>query len=486
MPAPVIKGVSQVMAHTPGLAQYGSKPGRELPGDAAVRQQFQQALRDWPAAVAYPPNQVFVGAMTTEELAGHPRPWYDHPLAGAERRGAFGEIFPEQEFLGWVKAVDVFDLVHLEENCARQAGEALAQHPLAGAEDAQRVGAGIPLVQVQGMIARGEAIPLHLRDGTIAGCLRHGRADDENLHGRVLLENLAAKASAVMAVRRLLRHDLGVDPGTIDYIINTGEEAVGDRYQRGAGNLAKAVGESCGCVNATGGDVKAFCCAPIHALVVAGSLVQAGVFRNVLVVGGGSMAKLGMKFQRHLGRGLPVMEDMLAAFAVLVGPDDGQSPVLRLDCVGKHNISAAASAEAIYQCLVVRPLEEHGLGLTDIDKYAVELHNPEVTETGGSGDVARTNYRIIAALAVRRGEIGRDQLESFISARGMPGFSPTQGHVPAAVPYLGHALRDMRAGRTRTAMLIAKGSLFLGMMTRLADGMSVLVERNPALEQATS
>jgi betaine reductase len=35
----------------------------------------------------------------------------------------------------------------------------------------------------------------------------------------------------------------------------------------------------------------------------------------------------------------------------------------------------------------------------------------------------------------------------------------------------------MRNGQLQRVMLIAKGSLFLGKMTTLADGMSVLVER---------
>ena len=50
-------------------------------------------------------------------------------------------------------------------------------------------------------------------------------------------------------------------------MIGSGEEAVGDRYQRGGGNLAKAIAEQAGCVDASGSDVKAFCCGPVHALV---------------------------------------------------------------------------------------------------------------------------------------------------------------------------------------------------------------------------
>ncbi|MGQ0572535.1 MAG: DUF5940 domain-containing protein, partial [Armatimonadota bacterium] len=59
-----------------------------------------------------------------------------------------------------------------------------------------------------------------------------------------------------------------------------------------------------------------------------------------------------------------------------------------------------------------------------------------------------------------------------------PGFAPTQGHIASAIPYLGHAWRLMREGRLRRALFLAKGSLFLGRMTRMADGISVLLEAN--------
>ena len=60
----------------------------------------------------------------------------------------------------------------------------------------------------------------------------------------------------------------------------------------------------------------------------------------------------------------------------------------------------------------------------------------------------------------------------------MPGFSPTQGHVASAVPYLGHALDGLRDGALRSALFLAKGSLFLGRMTQMSDGLSFLLERN--------
>ena len=114
--------------------------------------------------------------------------------------------------------------------------------------------------------------------------------------------------------------------------------------------------------------------------------------------------------------------------------------------------------------------------MTDVDRYAVEMHNPEITEPGDSGDVPKTNYRTLAAMAVLRGEIERDQMDEFSATHGMPGFSPTQGHIPAGVPYLGHAHAAMRRGELENAMIVAKGSLFLGRMTQLVDGVSFLIE----------
>jgi len=184
-----------------------------------------------------------------------------------------------------------------------------------------------------------------------------------------------------------------------------------------------------------------------------------------------------MKFRGHLAKEMPLLEDGLAAMAVLVGPSDGESPLLRLDVVGRHSVGASGSAKQIYESLVVRPLERAGLCISDIDKYAVELHNPEITEPVGSGNVPRTNYRTIGGMAVLRGELSREELDGFERRHGLPGFSPTQGHIPAALPYLPHLRDAMRDGQVRRAMLIAKGSLFLGKMTTLADGMSVLVER---------
>jgi betaine reductase len=183
-----------------------------------------------------------------------------------------------------------------------------------------------------------------------------------------------------------------------------------------------------------------------------------------------------MKFQGHLQHDQPILEDVLAGVAVLVGDDDGHSPVLRLDAIGRHTVGAGSSQQAIFEHLVVKPLQQLGLCLRDVDKYATELHNPEVTEPSGSGNVPLLNYRVIAGLAALRREILPAEVAAFVNAHGLPGFSPTQGHIASAIPFLGHALDRMAAGTMHRAMFLAKGSLFLGRMTQMADGLSFILE----------
>lgn len=473
---PVIKGVSYFMGHVPSLVRYGSKPYREIPKDPALADRIIRNLRPWTSALAYPPNQVFVGNLTPEDLEKTETPWYSHPLSDATRWGAFGEIMPEEEFYGILKICDEFDLIMLEESFLQQITSLLEKHPLISEPDFKRLGKGFPMAEIEKTINQAHALPLFINGDRLIGCFKSGHEEDVNLTPEILLENLAGRASGVMALRNLTSR-VGA-AGDINYLLGCGEEAVGDRYNRGGGNMAKAIGELSGCQHATGSDVKAFCCAPVHAMVIGASLVSSGVFGNVVVCAGGSLAKLGMKFQGHLRHDIPVLEDTLAGIAIWISRNDSRSPIIRLDCIGKHEISSGSSQQAILEKLVVEPLDRLGMKITDIDKYATEMHNPELTEPQGSGNVPRTNYRVIGSFAVLRQEIEKSNLDDFVRTRGMLGFSPTQGHIASAVPVLGHALRDMENGRINTALFLAKGSLFLGRMTQLSDGISFLLERN--------
>ena len=85
----------------------------------------------------------------------------------------------------------------------------------------------------------------------------------------------------------------------------------------------------------------------------------------------------------------------------------------------------------------------------------------------------------MASLAALNKQINKNEIDKFVKERGMPGYAPTQGHVPSAVPFLGHALEAMKKGKMKRAMFVAKGSLFLGRMSQLSDGISFLLEANP-------
>lgn len=475
--SPVVRAVTYYLAHVPSMIRHGSKPLREIAVQPSVLDKILSHMNPFEKAVAYPPNQVFIGNLDPDDLLKLPSPWYQNDLPDASRHGPFGEIMPEDEFLGIMKICDEFDLLLIEKGFLEDIASGLESHPLITGQDLNKIeNKGAPLADIEKAVKGEGAMPLYIHGNNLIGCCRGGHEQDFNLIPEILIENLTNRASGVMALRHMISKF--ADAELFEYLIGCGEEAVGDRYNRGGGNMAKAIGELCGCGNATGSDTKAFCCAPVHAMVIGAGLVSSGIFRNVAVIAGGSFAKLGMKFHGHLRSEMPILEDVLAGIAIWIGQNDGQSPVIRLDAIGKHDIRSGSSQQDIFQNLVLDPLDHVGLKLTDIDKFATEMHNPELTEPQGSGNVPKTNYRIIGSLAILRKEIEGNGLDNFIKTRGMPGFSPTQGHIASAVPVLGHAVRKMKAGEMKRALFLAKGSLFLGRMTQLADGISFLLERN--------
>jgi glycine/sarcosine/betaine reductase complex component C subunit beta len=434
-----IHACSVVLAHAPDLVRHGSKPMRELAADSdGLLASLSGALRTYDDALAYPPNQVLIGNLRPEALWEIERPWWRQPV-DPRSEGRFGVIVDQAELYRRMQEADRFGLFKLDGTVPGNGGLTITD------------------------------------EGREIGSMAGAHDVDESLSSPVLLENLACKATGALALEHVLRIS-ELAPEEVQYVIGSGEEAVGDRYQRGGGNLAKAIAEQAGCVNASGSDVKAFCCGPVHALVAAGSLVAAGVFPHVVVVAGGSLAKLGMKFSGALRHGAPVLEDVLAGFAVVVGPPGDGAPEIRLDAVGRHRVGSGSAQQAVLEDLVVEPLERLGRRILDVDRYATELHDPEITEPAGAGNVPSRNYKLIGALAVRRGELAREELDGFERAHGLPGFSPTQGHVASAVPWLPHGLEALRAGEIGSTMLLAKGSLFLGRMTELADGLSIILE----------
>ena len=475
----VLKGMSYTLAITPDMVLHNGTTQtteRVVNPDSEYLKELPGHIRSYEDALAYLPNQVYIGNKTPEDLEAIEFPWYDKKCEG-KRKGKYGEIMPQDEFLGLMQICDVFDLVKLETSFADEVRRKLAAHALIGEEKAAILDKNEETVEdIKILVEEEHAEPLY-HNGVLVGAVKRAHDVDVNLSAHVMLENLVTKASSVLSLLHLLETS-GIDAGEVEYVIDCCEEACGDMNQRGGGNFAKAAAEAAGLMNATGSDARGFCAGPAHALLSAASLIKAGTFRTVVVTAGGCTAKLGMNGKDHVKKGMPILEDAIAGFSILLTADDGESPQIRTDIVGRHTVGTGASPQAVIGALVTEPLDRAGLKITDVDKYSPEMQNPDITKPAGAGDVPEANYKMIAALGVKRGEIERKEIPEFVKKHGMCGWAPTQGHIPSGVPYLGFAREAIMEGRIKRAMIIGKGSLFLGRMTNLFDGISFLVEKN--------
>lgn len=482
----VIKGASYVLIHTPEMIlRNGTTQTTEayLNPDSDYLKQVPANIRSFDKVVSYLPNQVYIGNKTPEALREVPQPWSDEgkEVEGADRFGKFGEIMPEAEFLGMIKISDVFDLVFLTKDFTALVKEKLGAHPLVGEDLIKRLKDGADQAVIDKHLAdHGEGL---YYKGELVGVVSRAHDVDVNLTSHVIFENLVVKASGIIAALHAL-DKTDVDTNEIEYVIECSEEACGDVNQRGGGNFAKSIAELAGMKAASGSDTRGFCAAPTHALILASSLVHAGTFKNVMIVAGGSTAKLGMNGKDHLKKGLPILEDVVGAFAVIIGEDDGVNPVLRTDIVGRHTVGTGSAPQAVISSLVLAPLAKNGMKITDVDKFSVEMQNPDITKPAGAGDVPNANLKMIGALAVMQKEIGRGDLNNFIVEHGMEGWAPTQGHIPSGVPYVGFAREDILSGKINNAMFVGKGSLFLGRMTNQFDGVSIVAEKNSGKKEA--
>ena len=477
---PVIKGASYTLAITPDMVLHnGTTQTTEMVvnPDSEYLKELPSHLRSFEDAVSYIPNQVYIGNAKPADLAATEFPFYDKKWENASRDGQFGQIMPQDEFYGVMKICDVFDLVHLEKGFAAQVKEKLAAQNLFTEAQLAALDKNESTAQELEDLVNNEHSEGLYENGKLVGVVKRAHDVDVNLSAHVMLENIVTKASNVISLIELIKKN-GINPEEIEYVIDCCEEACGDMNQRGGGNFAKAAAEIAGFTNATGSDVRGFCAGPAHAVLHAAALVKAGTFKHVVVTAGGCTAKLGMNGKDHVKKGLPILEDAIAGFSVLISEDDGVSPQIRTDIIGRHTIGTGSAPQNVITALVTNPLDAAGLKILDIDKYSPEMQNPDITKPAGAGDVPEANYKMIAALGVKRGEIARTDIAKFVKEHGMTGWAPTQGHIPSGVPYLGPLRDEMLAGETKRAMIIGKGSLFLGRMTNLFDGVSFVVQAN--------
>ena len=483
----VIKGAGYILAHTPDMVlQNGTTQTTEriVNPESEYLKELPSHIRDWNTVLSYWPNQVYIGNKTPDDLAAIPQPWCDKTCDVNDRYGRYGQMMPQEEFLLLMQACDVFSLVMLEKSFVATHKAAFAANPLIDETIVARIVEGIDADEIARLVAEEHSEPL-FDNGKLVGCVNRAHDIDVNLSAHVMHENIVSKASSVLALLAALKN-AGVDKNDVEYVVDCCEEACGDMNQRGGGNFAKAAAEIAGLSNATGSDVRGFCAGPSHALIDAASLVTAGTFKCVVVTAGGCTAKLGMNGKDHVKKGLPILEDMIGGFAIVLTQDDGVSPEINLNIVGRHTVGTGSAPQAVITSLVTESLDRNGLKITDIDKFSPEMQNPDITKPAGAGDVPLANYKMIAALAVKRGEIGRADIATFADKYGMTGWAPTQGHIPSGVPAIGYFRDKIMAGDFKRCMIIGKGSLFLGRMTNLFDGASFIIQANSGAEESNA
>ena len=148
----VIRGAGYVLAHTPDMVLHNGTTQtteRIVNPDSEYLKELPSHIRSFEQAVAYWPNQVYIGNKTPDELAAVAQPWCDKECDCHERYGKFGQMMPQNEFLLLMQACDVFDLVELEAEFVAANREALAANPVMEQSVLDRLKNGNSLEEIQ-------------------------------------------------------------------------------------------------------------------------------------------------------------------------------------------------------------------------------------------------------------------------------------------------------------------------------------------------
>ena len=112
---PVLKGASYTLAVTPDMVIHnGTTQTTEqiVNPDSEYLKELPGQLRSFEDAVAYIPNQVYIGNAKPADLASTEFPFYDKKWPNASRDGKYGQIMPQDEFYGVIQICDVFSQRH--------------------------------------------------------------------------------------------------------------------------------------------------------------------------------------------------------------------------------------------------------------------------------------------------------------------------------------------------------------------------------------
>ena len=427
-----VVATSLVLDHVPDLVRYGSKPRRE----STRWPEIAPSLRSFDDAVAYPPNQVVHRQPSARRISGISR------ARGGSNRSTT-RASRARAATSWTQ--DAFYR-------AAARGRPVRADP------------------GWGRWRRTGQLPLFDGDRPSAGGVPATTREDASLAPDVLLENLAIKASGVHALRHLL-----AEPASIRRRSPTRSAAARRRSATGTSAAAatsrRRSPRRAGCTGASGDRREVVLCGARstrsswrRALLEAGDRASGSSWSPA-----GRSRKLGMKFEGALDRGLPHPRgrarrdgDLARARRRLERPDRcGPTPsaACRVGAgLGTRRRSSTRSSAARWS-----PRRRGSPTSAPTPPRSTTRRSPS-RRAAATSPTATTGCS--PGSAVVRGELdARRDPRVRPRATGMPGFSPTQGHIAAPCRGCPHALARMAAGDLHRTMLIAKGSLFLGRLT---------------------
>ena len=203
----ILRGAGYFLAAVPDMVLHNGTTQtteRAVNPDSEYLVKIGDHLRNYEEVISYAPNQVYIGNMTPDQLGQIKMPWHDKKIETASRYGKYGEIMPQDEFIGMMQICDVFDLVHLEVDFATSVREKLAAHPLVGEERANILSKNTKTGdQIKALVNEDHAEGLY-NDRKLVGAVKRAHDIDVNLSAHVLFENLVSKASSVLSLLHLL------------------------------------------------------------------------------------------------------------------------------------------------------------------------------------------------------------------------------------------------------------------------------------------
>ena len=196
----VIKGTGYALVHTPDMVLHnGTTQTTEMivNPDSEYLKELPSHIRSYEQAVAYYPNQAYIGNITPDELAKIPMPWNEQECPLTSRYGKFGQIMPQEEFILLMQACDVFDLVELDSEFVAANRDKLAANEIIDDSIMARIKEGVSAEKVKDLVENEHAEGLyHL--GKLVGAVKRAHDIDVNLSAHVMHENIVSKASNVV------------------------------------------------------------------------------------------------------------------------------------------------------------------------------------------------------------------------------------------------------------------------------------------------